>query len=85
MELYIGALNKKELNILQKFVNSFEVIDINELISNISTNLIIRYAKSHSLHIADAIIAATAIHSDISLYTLNLKDFKYISELKLFS
>ena len=34
MELYIGALNKKELNTLQKFVNSFEVIDINELISN---------------------------------------------------
>lgn len=83
MELYIGALNKKELSTLQKFANSFENIAINESISNISTNLIIRYAKSHSLHIADAIIAATAIHNDILLYTLNLKDFKYIGELKL--
>jgi predicted nucleic acid-binding protein len=42
-----------------------------------ATNLIFKYAKSHNLTIPDALIAATA-KSNIPLFTLNLKDFKYI-------
>ena len=33
----------------------------------------------------DAIIGATAIYHKIELYTLNIKDFKFLNEIKLFS
>ena len=47
-----------------------------------ATNLIFKYAKSHNLTIPDALIAATA-KRNIPLFTLNLKDFKYIDEINL--
>ena len=48
----------------------------------LDTNLIFKYAKSHNLTIPDALIAATA-KRNIPLFTLNLKDFKYIDEINL--
>ncbi len=84
MELYYGALNKRELNVIKKFLKNFELLPINEKISKISLDLIEKYSKSHGLEIPDALIAATAIYYDIPLLTYNRKDFKYIKELKLF-
>ena len=85
MELYYGALNKAELFNLKKFVNLFTVIEVDENISSISTELIFEYAKSHNLTIPDSLIASTAISKNLKLYTLNLKDFKYIDGLMLLS
>jgi tRNA(fMet)-specific endonuclease VapC len=36
------------------------------------------------LAIPDGFIAATAIAGNIELFTLNVKDFRYIDELKLY-
>ena len=83
MELYYGALNKAELFQLKKFISLFKVIEVNENISSISTELIFQYAKSHNLAIPDSLIASTAISIDSELLTLNLKDFKYIDGLIL--
>jgi len=46
--------------------------------------LVEQYCLSHKLALPDALIAATALHYDIELYTLNLKDFKFIPDLKIF-
>jgi predicted nucleic acid-binding protein len=83
MELYYGALNKAELFQLKKFISLFEVIEVSETISSISTELIFEYAKSHNLAIPDSLIASTAININSKLLTLNLKDFKYIDGLEL--
>ncbi len=83
MELYFGALNKVELFSLKKFIKLFEIIELNDNISTISTELIFQYAKSHNLTIPDSLIASTAISEKIKLYTLNLKDFRYIDGLTL--
>ena len=83
MELYYGALNKVELFQLKKFIALFHVIEINENISTISTELIFEYAKSHNLAIPDSLIASTAISLNSKLLTLNLKDFRYIDGLVL--
>ena len=83
MELYYGALNKAELFQLKKFILLFEVIEVNETISSISTELIFEYSKSHNLSIPDSLIASTAINSNLKLFTLNLKDFRYIDGLQL--
>jgi predicted nucleic acid-binding protein len=41
------------------------------------------YALCHKLAIPDGLIAAAAIAQDLELYTMNLKNFKYINGLQL--
>lgn len=83
MELYYGAFNNQELEKLKKFLDLFEIIPINTNISNIASNLIYKYAKSHNLNIPDGLIAATTLETGYELFTYNLKDFKYIESLNL--
>ena len=83
MELYYGALNKVELNKLEKFVSLFYIVHLSENISKTSTKLIKQYAKSHSLDIPDSLIASTSLENDAGLLTYNLKDFKYIDGINL--
>ena len=83
MELFYGALNKKELEKLNQFIELFIIIPLNEKISNIATNLIYKYAKSHTLDIPDSLIAATSLNVDYPLLTYNKKDFKYIEGIIL--
>jgi len=84
-EMYIGALNKKEINDIRKFLDYFSQIPIDETITDSAIDLVYQYRLSHSLYIGDAIIAATALKHKIPLYTLNIKDFKYIPDLKLYA
>ncbi|HPQ55416.1 MAG TPA: hypothetical protein PK253_19345 [Spirochaetota bacterium] len=42
-----------------------------------------RYAKSHSLSIPDATIAATSITRNFTLFTYNTKDFRFIKDITL--
>ena len=83
MELYYGALNKAEIKRLEKFIMLFTVLHIDKEISIRSAELIKVYAKSHTLDIPDSLIAATALEKELTLFTYNTKDFKYISHIKL--
>jgi predicted nucleic acid-binding protein len=83
-ELFYGARNKKELQIIRKDLNQLIILPIQSLISSNSVKLIEKYSLAHKLSIPDALIAATAIFHDIELYTLNTKDFKFIENIKLF-
>ncbi len=83
MELYFGALNKRELNKIKKHLQALNIVHFDTDISESAIKLIERVSKSHGLQIPDAIIAATAMTSKIKLFTFNLKDFKYIDGLKL--
>ena len=83
MELYYGAINKTELNKLEKFTSLFQIVQINEQISKTAVQLVKSYAKSHTLDIPDSLIASTCLMNDCLLFTYNLKDFKYIDGMKL--
>ena len=83
MELYYGALNKAELNKLEKFVSMFNIIQINETISTQATKLVKAYAKSHNLDIPDSLIASTTLVHKYKLFTYNVKDFTYIKNIDL--
>jgi tRNA(fMet)-specific endonuclease VapC len=85
MELYFGAMDKRELLKIKKHIKLLRIIHVNPEISEKAMNLIEKYAKSHTLHIADAFIAATAIHYHLELLTYNVKDFKFIEDIKLYS
>jgi predicted nucleic acid-binding protein len=84
MELIIGAFNKREVNFIQKAFKKIEIIYIDEDISKIAEELIIKYSKSHNLKIDDALIAATSIKMNKKLITYNYKDFRYIPDIQLY-
>ena len=83
MELIIGCRNKKELKPLERFLQRFEVISLNEQISDTATYLLKIYRLSHGLLIPDALIAATAIITDTPLASKNQKDYRFIKDLEL--
>jgi len=85
MELILGATNKEDLNIINKSLNRFSVLLINPAINLRAIDLVYAYRLSHGLALADAMIAATAIQTELELFTYNTKDFKYISKLTLYS
>jgi hypothetical protein len=84
-ELIYGALNKKELKQIQKDLNSLTILDIDEKTCEIFLNIMGKYVLSHNLSLPDGFIAASAIANDIELFTLNLKDYRFIPELKIYS
>ncbi|WP_457595540.1 PIN domain-containing protein [Hydrogenimonas sp.] len=83
MELFYGALDKRELKKLERFVSLFTILQLTPPISRRATELIRQYAKSHGLGIPDALIAATAMDLRCELLTYNYKDFRFIEGLKL--
>ena len=84
-ELYYGAINKNELNRIQKHLDLLQNIPIEQPISEKFIQLMVQYSLSHKLTIPDALIAATALTHNISLYTLNLKDFRFIQGLNIYN
>ena len=84
MELFYGALNKRELLKIKKHMQDLEILHINKETDEIAVELIEKYSKSHGLRIPDALIAATAIQRKLPLFSFNIKDFKYIDRLSLY-
>lgn len=82
-ELVFGAFNKNELASIRSDLQKIVVIPVSNDISQRAFDLMVKYSLSHRLSLPDALIAATALNYDIPIYTLNMKDFKFITGLKL--
>lgn len=85
MEVIQGMRNKAELVALENTLTTWRVVilPINEDISNQAVKLVKQYFHSHSLLLADALIASTALHYQLSLLTANDKYYRMIPELNL--
>lgn len=83
-ELYYGARDSRELAKIKKHLTSLNQIPVDEGVSEITLSLLENYALSHRLSLPDSIIAATALRHSLRLYTLNLKDFRYIDGLLIY-
>ncbi|NJN57065.1 MAG: type II toxin-antitoxin system VapC family toxin [Leptolyngbyaceae cyanobacterium SL_5_9] len=83
MELIVGCRNKSELQTLNRFLSQFQILTLTNQISDRATQILQDYFLSHGLLIADALIAATAIESQIPLLSKNQRDFRFIEELNL--
>jgi predicted nucleic acid-binding protein len=82
-ELYFGALNKAELKKIKQHLSLLTQLPLDVSVSAIFLQLMESYSLSHKLSIPDALIAATALDHNLELYSLNAKDFRFISSLKL--
>ena len=85
MELVQGCRNKAELKAIQKAFKSGagDVLPITQGISDAACRLVEKYSLSHSVHLADALIAATALEHKLPLLSGNGKHFAAIDGLEL--
>lgn len=83
IELVVGCRNKVELTQTQKFLQDCTVLPITANASQIAYQLVESFYLSHGLIMADALIAATALEHDLTLYTRNTRHFRMIPQLKI--
>jgi tRNA(fMet)-specific endonuclease VapC len=81
-ELFYGARDKLELAKMQKHLALVKQIPLDEEISTRFLTLLEEYALSHKLSVPDALIAATALSHDLPIFTLNVRDFRFIPDLR---
>lgn len=82
-EVYQGCRNKKELKEIKKTLRFFNIMPINEEVSQLSLEFLEKHTLSFGLLILDSLIAATAVKNNLILITANVKHFKMIKTLKL--
>jgi predicted nucleic acid-binding protein len=85
MELMLGATSKIDMSKITKKLGRYNIALISNNISLQAIDLLESYRLSHGLLLPDSIIAATALITELELYTYNTKDFKFISGLKLYT
>lgn len=77
MELLMGARDKGEETAIRKKLHRFNVVLINNEITNESINLFETYRLSHGLSIPDCFTAATSKITELKLFSYNVNDFRY--------
>jgi len=83
-ELYFGALDKAELRHIKTHLSLLTVLPVTSSISGRFLELMETYCLSHKLSLPDALIAATSLLHQYELYTLNRKDFRFITGISLY-
>ena len=85
MELLQGMRNKHEMEKMKGAFSKMgiEIIPISESISRRAARLVEEYTLSHSMEMADALIAATCIEYGQTLFTANDKHYRMINEVSI--
>ncbi|HNR88582.1 MAG TPA: type II toxin-antitoxin system VapC family toxin [Spirochaetota bacterium] len=85
MELVQGMRDKQELNRFRKrFLEwNASIMHLSEDISTRALYIVEKFYLSHSLEMADALIAATALVTGLPLATCNDKHFRSITGIEL--
>jgi len=85
MELIQGARDRDELRMIKSFLLDyhFEVIPLSENIGHRASIYIEEYGLGMSVRLADALIAATAVEYNLTLFTGNRKHYRPIRDLNL--
>ena len=68
----------------EKILNNYTIISLDPEISLLGISLYKKYKLSHGLDMPDSLIAATAIELDLTLFTYNIKDFRFIPGIRLY-
>ena len=84
MELLQGAKNKKQHKSVKDFISEFgfSVLPLSENIGHRALIYVEEYALSSGMRAGDAIIAATAVESNLPMVSSNAKHFKAVKELQ---
>lgn len=78
--------NEKQFKACKSFLENFKRYDLSEEISEVFHGLIQSYRHRQGKEwISDALIASTAIHHGLALFSLNRKDFDFIEGISLYN
>lgn len=85
MELLQGATNQSQHDRTRGFLRDFgfRTLPLSENIGHRAAVYIETYALSHGMRAGDAIVAATAVESALTLCTANVKHFRQVKELRV--
>ncbi|HXH69955.1 MAG TPA: PIN domain-containing protein [Pyrinomonadaceae bacterium] len=83
IECIQGSISNSDKKRIKGSLQNLKFYSLTNDIAQKSIELIDTYSNTRGLLLADAIIAATALHYDLILITYNLKDFQFIRNLKL--
>jgi predicted nucleic acid-binding protein len=85
VELVQGLRNKAELNTLKNFLQakSTAILHVTDSISATAMFLVEQYHFGHSLELADALIAATALGHGLPLFTGNARHYQPVKNIVL--
>lgn len=78
-EIYAG-LRDSEKKITEEFLQGFLSIVIDEEIGKMTSFFINKYRKSHSIELADALIAACVKIKELKLWTLNKRHYPMLEK-----
>ncbi|WP_140936696.1 type II toxin-antitoxin system VapC family toxin [Sphingobacterium lumbrici] len=85
MEMIKGTLHKEHSQQVAKKLKRLDTILLSPEITIRTIELLNTYHLSHGLAIPDALIAATSLETGLKLFTYNIRDFKFIKGLNLYS
>lgn len=84
MELIQGMKSKGEFRLFQKQINRWntDIIQIDKEISSRAMFYVQEYSLSHSMMLADALIAATVVQNGEKLLTANDRHYRFIPNIE---
>ena len=85
MELLQSARNRQQTDYTRDFLRelNFRTLPLSENIGHRAAVYIETYSLTHGLRVGDALVAATAAESNLTLCTRNMKHSRPIKDLKL--
>ena len=81
VECLQGSKSNREKRIVESYLTRFELNHITFDISTRTIDLIRTYSNTNGLLLADALIAATCLDSNLKLVTYDVNDFHFIQNL----
>ena len=81
-EIYSGIRSRNEEIEIERLFSVFPVIPTSSDIARLAGTLVKQYRNSHNVEIPDALIAATCLHFNAELFTLNIKHYPMFKVLK---
>jgi predicted nucleic acid-binding protein len=84
MELIQGMKSKNEFKLFQRQINKWntDIIQIDKEISSRGMFYVQEYSLSHSMLLADALIAATVVQNSEKLLTANDRHYRFIPNIE---
>ncbi|MGC9399540.1 MAG: type II toxin-antitoxin system VapC family toxin [Anaerolineae bacterium] len=80
-ELLAGARDEEECNVIRQFLLAFDELAVDAEVARVGGEYRRIYMKSHNTGLADALIAATAAHHNLTLATFNVRHFPMLENV----
>jgi predicted nucleic acid-binding protein len=83
-EIYSGIRPKERVKV-ELFIESLNILDIDGRMGQLAGDFLQKYGKSHSVTMADALVAAAAKANIFRLWTMNKKHYPMLEDAEFFA